>query len=511
MCTGCLSSAAVASIARGECDIVLQRSGERHEHAELVARLDRERGAHRRLLGWLPGAGGRRRRQCVRWRHRVGRGHIGVIGWFEMRQRGQRQAGACAGRPAAGQPFAPHVPAFADRRVAVAAQRQDDAAGRNPLESAHDARACRGVEQFRLPTSTLYGSLPSSRKWTGVFNGGLYARGDNTEFFRDAFGETPRIVGRRLCAFAFARNQPRVAPQRLAVAPPVEREGPARHRFARIPFAEAVMRQALRRKAFAQPADQLDRRARVSAHRAPRWSIRAIGSSTDTNVGSPPRWPAARRALQDPRSTASPSASSAAHASSDSARVNAGRRGHACHGHLEEELGLRLLYRARRAARRSGNAASRRAECGLRPRAVRRSDRARSSRRWESTPRPRRAGCLVPLRAVVGRHIRLQLDQIARHEARLAGRGGATPAPAATRCRAGPGTCFERFLRRARAGLHPHRVAHGALQPIVEIGQERHGIDRPARHLGHEGAQAGAERLKIDIGRFAGAPTRPAA
>jgi hypothetical protein len=48
-----------------------------------------------------------------------------------------------------------------------------------------------------------------------------------------------------------------IEPDRLAVAPPVEREGPARQCLARIPFALAVMQEAARREAVAQPADQL--------------------------------------------------------------------------------------------------------------------------------------------------------------------------------------------------------------------------------------------------------------
>ena len=52
------------------------------------------------------------------------------------------------------------------------------------------------------------------------------------------------------------RDQLGVRPDRLAVGAPVEREGPARQALARIPLALAVMQEAVRREALAQPADQ---------------------------------------------------------------------------------------------------------------------------------------------------------------------------------------------------------------------------------------------------------------
>ena len=92
-------------------------------------------------------------------------------------------------------------------------------------------------------------------------------------------------------------------------------------------------------------------------------------------------------------------------------------------------------------------------------------------------------------------HVRLQLDQVARDETRrqpeMAQRLHQQPRAVA----AGAGARFQRFLRRERAGLHAHHVAHGALHAIVQIDQELHGADRPARHVGQEGAQPRAERL----------------
>src|SRR5262249_61498330 len=55
----------------------------------------------------------------------------------------------------------------------------------------------------------------------------------------------------------FGRNERSVAPQRLAVAPPIKPEGPAWQRLAGIPFALAVMQEPSRRKALPQAANEL--------------------------------------------------------------------------------------------------------------------------------------------------------------------------------------------------------------------------------------------------------------
>jgi hypothetical protein len=59
-----------------------------------------------------------------------------------------------------------------------------------------------------------------------------------------------------LGVLAFACDQLRILPDRLAVLAPVEREGPARQAFAGIPLALAVMQEAAGREALAQLADQ---------------------------------------------------------------------------------------------------------------------------------------------------------------------------------------------------------------------------------------------------------------
>ena len=64
------------------------------------------------------------------------------------------------------------------------------------------------------------------------------------------------LGGRGEIAALGARSGCRPA-RSAAVLAPVEREGPARQRLARIPFALAVMQEAARREALAQPADQV--------------------------------------------------------------------------------------------------------------------------------------------------------------------------------------------------------------------------------------------------------------
>ena len=91
----------------------------------------------------------------------------------------------------------------------------------------------------------------------GVFERRLNEALGDAEPPGDLLGETPGVVGVERTLRGFGRDQLDVVPDRLAVAPPVECEGPARQAFARIPFALAVMQQAARRVTVAQLADQL--------------------------------------------------------------------------------------------------------------------------------------------------------------------------------------------------------------------------------------------------------------
>ena len=79
----------------------------------------------------------------------------------------------------------------------------------------------------------------------------LHALRRDAERFGRRLRRTARSLGHERALLALAARQARRrARAAYAVAPPVERERPARHRLARIPFAEPVMQQALRREAL---------------------------------------------------------------------------------------------------------------------------------------------------------------------------------------------------------------------------------------------------------------------
>ena len=95
-----------------------------------------------------------------------------------------------------------------------------------------------------------------------VFVGRLHVIGGEAEAARDASREALRVVGERPVRWpALGRDQRGVAPDRLAVRAPVQRERPARQRLAGIPFALAVMQEPAGRETVAQAAGSVRRRA----------------------------------------------------------------------------------------------------------------------------------------------------------------------------------------------------------------------------------------------------------
>src|SRR3984885_8870035 len=80
--------------------------------------------------------------------------------------------------------------------------------------------------------------------------------GRNAEFGRDCAEQRLRRLLACPGLLSLRGDALRVLPDRLAVAPPVERERPARQRLARIPFALSVMQEPARRKPIAQAPDQ---------------------------------------------------------------------------------------------------------------------------------------------------------------------------------------------------------------------------------------------------------------
>ena len=187
-------------------------------------------------------------------------------------------------------------------------------------------------------------------------------------------------------------DQVRVAPDRLAVLAPVQREGPARQALARIPLALAVMQQAARaRTGRAGAGSAVSARPRLVGPTAAMFHSGASKSSIDTKVGSPPMvrrtsW-AARSA-----STRSPSASMAAQTASENGLVIRGASATRVTRISKPNVGLGRLGRARD---RRGRAVVRRRgerDVALAAEQARRWRRGRSSRRPAGRPRPRRAG-----------------------------------------------------------------------------------------------------------------------
>src|ERR1700733_11466276 len=82
-----------------------------------------------------------------------------------------------------------------------------------------------------------------------VLVSGLHVIRHDSHARRNALGEPLRVVDRRLLYDDLAGDQVVVAPDRHAVAAPIEREGPARERLAGVPLALAVMQKPARRQA----------------------------------------------------------------------------------------------------------------------------------------------------------------------------------------------------------------------------------------------------------------------
>ena len=97
-------------------------------------------------------------------------------------------------------------------------------------------------------------------------------------------------------------------------------------------------------------------------------------------------------------------------------------------------------------------------------------------------------------------HVRPQLDEIARHEARREPEvpQGLHQQPGAVA--AGAGSSRQRLFRRLHAGFHANEIADVALQTLIELDQEIDGVAAIARDRGEERRQAGSRRLGVEIG-----------
>src|SRR5215471_16040559 len=111
-----------------------------------------------------------------------------------------------------------------------------------PFERAHDAVALDWIIDFGIAGIDILGQFALLEHARGrVFEGGLYVVGFEPEAGGDRLREPPRLIAERPIGDGLGSNERIVVPNRLAVAPPIERERPARQRFARIPFALAVV------------------------------------------------------------------------------------------------------------------------------------------------------------------------------------------------------------------------------------------------------------------------------
>ena len=301
--------------------------------------------------------------------------------------------------------------------------------------------------------------------------------GRDAEPFREIGEQGARLFRRGGEVGRLGGDQRGIAPDRLAVLAPVEREGPARQAFARIPFALAVMQESTRREAGAQPADQLVGAAplgRADGFRVPFRRLVVVDRDEGRFAAHGEAHVLAREVgidLLAERVERRP-------ALVGEGERHAGILRHPVDAHVEFERCLGAGIGRKRAGDRRGRAKMR---SGAERQVALASEQARG--RVHADPAgagnidlgpgvqvgevDRRAGGAVE-RDDVG----LQLDQVsgdeARGEAEMAQDLHQEPAGIAARA----GARGERLLRRLHAGLHADQVADVVLQALVQPDQE---------------------------------------
>ncbi len=294
--------------------------------AALAARFARQRGARSGVFAAM-GDGLRKElrvRQFAALGHGISGDEVRVVGRLEMRQRVERQAEA--DRRIAGHqeyPAPPRLPDFADpprgRLRGPALHRQHVARRRSQvaLERAHDAVALDGIVDLGIAGIDILRQLALLEHALGrILEGRLHIFRLDAEPRSDRLREPMRIVGDDPLAGGLRGDQRRVAPDRLAVAAPIQGEGPARQRLARIPFALTVMQEPARREPIAQAADQSVGADALGGPKRGDVPLRRLRSRRSTRTSARRPWSVAHRARARSASTFSPSASSAAQASS---------------------------------------------------------------------------------------------------------------------------------------------------------------------------------------------------
>ncbi len=263
-------------------EIVLEFFGGRHEHGQSpIARFDRKRGAHLALDigdflfdlrlgdGLVCDAAGHRqfvaRRQgCARDGGVLGH-DMGIIAFGDMGQGAQRQAIAHGRIPGhQKQLAAPCLPDFCQparglRGGVPFLDRQHIAGriGQPTFEDPRHAQPFLWVLEFGIGRVDVFGKIAFLEDPVGgVFKGRLDGRAIQPQrggkFGEIGFG----LIGARGLVRRLVGDQIGIFPHRLAVLAPVEREGPARQGFARIPLSLPVMKEPAGRETLLETADQ---------------------------------------------------------------------------------------------------------------------------------------------------------------------------------------------------------------------------------------------------------------
>ncbi len=411
------------------------------------------------------------------------------------------------------QVFAARAPRFADPGLAVALHGQHVADRRPEPAFEHAGRAGaflrRPDRRFQdIHAERQPGLLqdPVGR----VLEGRLDESRAQAQPSRDGLAQAQGMVGGCLARAVFAGDQVGVAPDRLAVVPPVEREGPAWQAFARVPFALAVMEQAAGREAIAQLANEVVGEA-------------ALGRSDGLGV------PFGGLEIVDRHE-----GRLAAGGQPDIARCEIGID-------LPAELVERrpgLIREGQRDARRLGHAGDRHAvveldAAGVDQAADRRGGavmRGRGERNMAFAAQQARGG-IEPdpagardigfgpgmqvgeilagsERAFDRVDIGLELDQVAGHEARRETQPAQDLHHQPGRIAARAGLQGQGLLGRLHAGFHADQIGDVLGQPGIEADQEVHRAGRLGGQRGHEIQELRAGGLGFEIGHEFGAVLR---
>ncbi len=514
-----------------QVQVILQGFRRRHEHANAAVtgldghgRADPALGAGHGLFGNDLAAAARMFRslqvglargvrfgQFAAFVERVGGHDIGVIHGPDMGQGIQRQAvahGGIAGdqhqavrarRPGLAVPApvaGPRVPALHGQDIARGLRQpaREHLAQAVPLQRIVELGILQG-HVFRQAAFLLH-EMP------GVLKGGDGRVGRHVQAFGDAAGEGLGGLDVGLVVVDLPGEGGLVAPDRHPVAPPVEGEGPARQRLPRIPFALAEMQKAVRRVFVAQAADQVVAQGPLGFARG--GGVPFIGvDMIDGYEGRLPTQGQAHVALDQllvdlvaERVDRLPLF----------LRIGLGYPGafrDAGDQHVEIEVDLAGPHGARdgggaSGARRRGQRdmplAGQQARGGIEadPARARQIDLGPGVQVGEIRFRPRRP--------VEGLHVRLQLDQVARHEARgitqVAQDFDQQPARVAAR----PAAAGQGFLAGLHPRLHADQVFDFRLQALVQGDQI---FDRAAFLFGQlvePGPQQWPRRLGLQIG-----------